>query len=135
GSIAKKVHHLNEEVIGCGSLVLMSAMREGAVSAIPNVSTVLLTLALILLSTFPGSAQDVSPQCKPNGCGPSGWLGSLVPDWIGRCQLKKACDQHDVCYSRCDCGDLIGKPECQGRCRDKLDRKRACDRELEKDIV
>jgi hypothetical protein len=78
----------------------------------------------------------VSNQCT-NGCGPSGWLGTVVPNWIGRCKLKAACDNHDICYSRCtkDCGDLFGKKECDGDCGARRVRKRECDAALEKEIV
>ncbi len=80
-----------------------------------------------------------SSQCT-NGCGPGGWLGTFVPNSLGSCKIKRACDNHDQCYGRCikGCGDLVGKSECQGKhCNDAASktRKYKCDYQLEKDIV
>jgi hypothetical protein len=70
-------------------------------------------------------------QCLPNGCGPDGWLGTVVPQSILGCHFKEACDGHDKCYSRClECGDLYGQATCNGTCEDKRERKQACDTEF-----
>ncbi|MEE9293780.1 MAG: hypothetical protein V3W34_02285 [Phycisphaerae bacterium] len=38
----------------------------------------------------------------PNGCGPAGILGPLVPECpVAPACFNEACDQHDVCYRRC----------------------------------
>lgn len=99
---------------------------------------ILCTMGLLEPSSGQGQGKSSASrsQCT-NGCGPSGWLGSAVPDWIGKCQLKAACDNHDICYSRCtkDCGDLFGKTECDGDCGARRVRKRGCDAALEKEIV
>jgi len=34
----------------------------------------------------------------PNGCGPSGWFGKLVPDEIGGANFDDCCDIHDLGY-------------------------------------
>lgn len=79
------------------------------------------------LWAFPAAAQQPN-KCTPNGCGPGGWLGTVVPNRFFDCSFKPACDNHDVCYSRCEsCGVLFGRPECQGTCEDKRERKERCD--------
>jgi hypothetical protein len=76
------------------------------------------------------SAQPVN-KCVPNGCGPDGWLGTVVPESVMGCQLKQACDGHDKCYTRCfECGDLFGQATCNGTCEEKRERKQACDTEF-----
>jgi len=77
------------------------------------------------------SAAEQAAQCMANGCGPGGWLGTVVPNKIASCSFKAACDAHDLCYSRCEnCGDLFGRPECIGTCEQKKDRKDRCDRDF-----
>jgi RHS repeat-associated protein len=57
----------------------------------------------------------------PNGCGPGGWIGKLIPDAInypikGLMDFTHACNQHDLCYGhhfgnvrkRCDDNFLRG---------------------------
>lgn len=51
-----------------------------------------------------GSKKPKSKGVKinPNGCGPGGKLGDLVPEgYFGGC-----CNKHDVCYSTCSRGRL-----------------------------
>jgi hypothetical protein len=70
-------------------------------------------------------------QCLPNGCGPDGWLGTVIPQSLVGCHFKEACDGHDRCYSRClECGDLYGQATCNGTCEEKRERKQACDTEF-----
>lgn len=54
-------------------------------------------LFFILLIIAPISNAD------PNGCG-TGWNTYLVPDKlrITGCDFKESCNEHDVCYSKCD---------------------------------
>ena len=35
---------------------------------------------------------------RPNGCGPKGWLGKLIPDHLFGLSVKKACNYHDQQY-------------------------------------
>jgi hypothetical protein len=102
---------------------------------------------ILVVLAFLDSSAIRSQQCAPNGCGPSGWMGTFVPNAVGNCKLKEACDKHDACYSRCTCGDLIDRPECEGKClhpnqtvnspvnKAILVRKHVCDDKLEKDII
>jgi len=40
-----------------------------------------------------------SAKPGPNGCGPGGWIGKLVPDNIpGFVKFHNSCDWHDTCY-------------------------------------
>jgi hypothetical protein len=97
-------------------------------SALP----ILMLLSCALLGATPIAAQT----CQANGCGPSGWLGTAIPNRIANCTFKAACDNHDVCYSRCEsCGDLHGKPECSGTCEMKRERKTKCDADFRNQIV
>lgn len=35
---------------------------------------------------------------RPNGCGPKGWLGRLIPDHLFGLSIERACDYHDEQY-------------------------------------
>lgn len=35
---------------------------------------------------------------RPNGCGPKGWLGKLIPDHLFGLSVNEACDLHDEQY-------------------------------------
>lgn len=35
---------------------------------------------------------------RPNGCGPKGWFGKLIPDHLFGLSVKSACDYHDQQY-------------------------------------
>jgi len=84
-----------------------------------------LVLTLTVATNAYGQAKD---QCKPNGCGPGGWLGTIVPNRVLTCNFVDACNNHDICYSRCEsCGPLFGRPECEGTCEQKRARKDRCD--------
>lgn len=75
-------------------------------------------------------AQVTPIQCKPNGCGPGGWLGVLVPNTPVGCDFKAACDQHDICYGKCigGCSPIAGTPACDGDCKARKPEKEKCDR-------
>jgi hypothetical protein len=95
-----------------------------------------LTIVISLFLATVGSARSEAQTCQANGCGPSGWLGTVVPNRIANCTFKAACDNHDVCYSRCEsCGDLHGKQECDGTCEMKRERKTKCDADFRNQIV
>lgn len=74
-------------------------------------------------------AQITPAQCKPNGCGPDGWLGVLVPDTPVGCDFTAACDQHDICYGRCiaGCSPIAGTSACDGDCKARRPEKEKCD--------
>ncbi|MGH6814927.1 MAG: hypothetical protein ACREC6_04425 [Hyphomicrobiaceae bacterium] len=61
----------------------------------------------------------------------------LIPNRIADCLFKAACDKHDACYSRCEkgCGDLYGRPECEGTCETKRERKKLCDKDFRMQLV
>lgn len=74
---------------------------------------------------------------KTNGCGTDGIAGLLVPDStiFSRCQFKKACDTHDLCYGRCQMyRDLHGKTTCKDPIA-KEGRRKVCDTTFFDDIV
>ncbi len=77
--------------------------------------------------------------CEPNGCGPNGRWGRLVPNEVwGLCDFKEACNAHDLCYARCSpCGDLHGCPTCNKPkgSPEREARKVKCDAQLRKDIA
>ena len=35
---------------------------------------------------------------QPNGCGPKGWFGKLIPNHLFGLSVKSACDYHDLQY-------------------------------------
>lgn len=35
---------------------------------------------------------------QPNGCGPKGWFGKLIPNHLFGLSVKSACDYHDQQY-------------------------------------
>lgn len=35
---------------------------------------------------------------RPNGCGPKGWFGKLIPNHLFGLSVKSACDYHDQQY-------------------------------------
>ena len=41
---------------------------------------------------------NIPADYKPNGCGPSGWKGDLVPDTLGGIDISEACNIHDYMY-------------------------------------
>lgn len=92
-------------------------------------------LRIVLLSflalnvVFTGAMAQGANQCTPNGCGPAGWLGWLVPNSPLGCQFKAACDAHDICYSRCvtGCSSNAGTPACDGDCQARKAEKDKCD--------
>lgn len=114
-----------------------------------------LIIFLILIISFTGNnsnAQSLSSDVPiANGCG-SGWSLYFVPDSIklAECSFKAACDQHDICYGKCEksfvgeceyrrCqagGDLYKNNEC--KINENLlilmvkanQRKRVCDADL-----
>ena len=95
-----------------------------------------LPILMLLSSALLGATPIAAQTCQANGCGPSGWLGTAIPNRIANCTFKAACDNHDVCYSRCEsCGDLHGKPECSGTCEMKRERKTKCDADFRNQIV
>lgn len=45
---------------------------------------------------------DLYCAAQPNGCGPSGLLGDLIPNCpINLVCFTQACNEHDVCYTTC----------------------------------
>lgn len=84
------------------------------VCTVLRIAPCILGVCFILLA-HPTIAQDenVKHPTPPNGCG-SGWSLPFVPNslpLIG-CQFRKACDNHDVCYGRCE---LSTAGECEYR--------------------
>ena len=86
-------------------------------------------VVLMPLLLGPVSAQHVPEQCRPNGCGPAGYLGWFVPNTPLWCNFKAACDAHDICYGRCitGCSEISGTAACDGDCKVRIETKRACD--------
>jgi len=78
---------------------------------------------------------NASADQIPNGCGPKGY-GWIVPDStvITQCKFTKACNIHDVCYSRCaEGGDLHGLPTCTNEAERQV-RKKKCDKDFFENI-
>ena len=77
-----------------------------------------LLFCFLLSLSLPGCAlsQATTPATVQNGCG-TGWNQYLVPDSIPilRCTFRNACDEHDICYGKCE-GKMLGECEYQ-RCR------------------
>ena len=93
-------------------------------------------LAWIIASAV--HAQTTSPlKDFNNGCG-SGWNRPIVPDSIGLLcvDYKKACANHDNCYSRClPGGATYGLPVCSLTMQDKrAGRRLSCDNKFEDDM-
>ena len=102
------------------------------------------------------SAQSDNPATLVNGCG-SGWNVWLVPDSIPvlGCQLKEACNRHDLCYGKCESkesqecaylrcksgGDLYESDRCRTditllrSLAESRERKALCDQKLSADIT
>jgi hypothetical protein len=99
--------------------------------AMTRLRYVLLCICVLL----PASTASAQNQCTVNGCGPDGFIGSLVPDRFFRlCVFKECCNSHDKCYARClDCGDLHGSPACSNASA-RAARKATCDEALYDDI-
>jgi hypothetical protein len=55
---------------------------------------------LALIASLAWGAQALAQSPDPNGCG-SKLSQYVVPDRLIGCELKGACDAHDVCYARC----------------------------------
>jgi hypothetical protein len=55
---------------------------------------------LTLVASFVWGAQALAQSPDPNGCG-SSLSHYVVPDRLAGCELKGACDAHDICYARC----------------------------------
>lgn len=95
------------------------------------------TLAFLSLSLFASwaQAQGVLPGRQVNGCGPDK-VGFLVPDNIGRCKLKSACDRHDLCYGACLPGGQLEKTGVCGTGEKAAEARRStCDARFYDDIV
>lgn len=102
--------------------------------------TIRLLLAVALLLTvaaIPGEAQQLPEQCRPNGCGPGGWLGWFVPNSPLGCKFASACDAHDVCYSGCvaGCSAAAGTERCDGDCRARIEAKNKCDTDFRDKMI
>lgn len=77
----------------------------------------------------------VKHSCDLNGCGPGGFFGAVVPNNLGACQFKPACDAHDLCYARCtDCHPDSALPMCEGL-KNKQDRRAVCDQEFRRVLL
>ena len=109
---------------------------------------------LVILTCMVWSAASIA-QTLPNGCG-SGWSTYLVPNSlpIVRCQFKQACDEHDLCYGKCETstadkceyrrcrpgGDLYKSDECITNPRlinamaEATSRRQTCDSSLSERI-
>ena len=73
------------------------------------------------------SATAEQHRCTVNGCGPDGFFGALIPNKVAGCKFKKACDAHDVCYSKClVCHPFHTDATCHGY-ENKQKRRLACD--------
>jgi hypothetical protein len=81
-----------------------------------------------------GTTAKTEHSCKVNGCGPEGWFNAVVPDEIAGCSFKKACDAHDLCYSKClPCHTFSDSPLCSGDANRKL-RRTQCDSEFKAEL-
>jgi hypothetical protein len=57
-------------------------------------------------------ADDLQPGLQVNGCGAKD--GIKVPDKLVGCELKAACNNHDLCYAKClPGGQYFTAPHCQ----------------------
>lgn len=94
-----------------------------------------LSLVLVVLVATVATARAEQPI--ENGCGPSGILSWIVPDYIpiAGCKLTTACNAHDRCYSKCLAGQpLHGKPTCEDQTA-RTARRLVCDNRLRSDII
>ena len=80
---------------------------------------------------------SIPDECRGNGCG-SGWNESLVPERIGLfgVDFDKACEQHDICYSRCieSCKEKDGTDKCDDTPSKVTERKLSCDNTFEESM-
>jgi hypothetical protein len=99
-------------------------------------NSVFVSFALVaFLLSSQVAAEDKLPGLATNGCG-SGKTAFLVPNRIGNCKLKEACDRHDICYGRClEGGDLFNTSACKSSDQEKELRRQKCDSSLFEDIV
>jgi len=74
-------------------------------------------LLSIITSTSILANQEASEKTSPNGCG-TGWNRYFVPDSIPivQCSFEVACDEHDICYGKCE-NSITGDCEYR-RCRE-----------------
>ena len=126
-------------------------------SAFPK--SIVMRLAVSILLVFIHSlsfGDELAQHTSPNGCG-AGWSLLFVPNSIplAKCQFKEACDNHDLCYGKCEnsfaeeceyrrCrkgGDLYGDIQCLTDERlvnligKAEERRRKCDDELCDEII
>lgn len=71
-----------------------------------------------------------------NGCG-SGWNQPVVPDSPMGYEFKKACDEHDNCYSRCEKGGMNygNKVKCDQTPAVRDARRGTCDEQFDQAIA
>lgn len=106
----------------------------------PRIYIILLIFLLSTLQSVFAQPEKPTPEgLRTNGCGAQdGWSGRLVPDktTIGQCNFKTACDNHDLCYSRClPGGNLYGKVECNSDQASRQLRRKQCDGTLQTYIL
>lgn len=106
---------------------MRSTSEPGTCQGISIAELALFTILTIFLIVPSAVAQTLPQPTAPNGCG-TGWNRYFVPDSIPlfQCQFKSCCDNHDVCYGKCESsvagvceyrrcrngGDLFGKDFC-----------------------
>ncbi len=99
-----------------------------------------LTVAVVLFSLMESaqaqnSVRPVPPALQTNGCG-SDISAVFVPDAIGECTFKEACEQHDLCYGKClEGGSIFGTPACNDSREAKEARRLQCDDDFAKHIT
>jgi hypothetical protein len=81
------------------------------------------------------TSRSVANICPVNGCGPDGWMNSLVPNSVAGCSFKSSCDRHDQCYSKClPCHSFSDDDTCQG-VANKVLRRAKCDTTFMLDLI
>ncbi len=69
---------------------------------------------------------DATCERPPNGCGPAGVFGDIVPECpVQPACFEQACNQHDLCYRRCGIDksvcDTLFLLEMRQECADRFD--------------
>ena len=82
---------------------MRSTSEPGTCQGISIAELALFTILTIFLIVPSAVAQTLPQPTAPNGCG-TGWNRYFVPDSIPlfQCQFKSCCDNHDVCYGKCE---------------------------------
>lgn len=93
-----------------------------------------LSAILLPIAMAYADKSGLPPALQTNGCG-STFSSKWVPDKLGNCDFKAACDEHDRCYGKClKGGVLTGTERCLDPQKVKDTRRLQCDKNLQEDI-